>query len=142
MLARWPDGQLLHNLEPRVPTLRRNEYVLAHLLLQSTPKSEFSVPDLCRRIGTSPARFYRLFEATTGLAPLAYFNRMLARRAARLIRSQAGSVKAVSLELGFRCESQFSRLFRHYHGVAPERYRQAKVEGFSPRTETLREISH
>ncbi len=143
LLNRWPDGQLLHNREPRVRTLRRSEYVRAHLLMQSTPKSEFSVPDLCRRIGTSPARFYRLFEATTGLAPLAYFNSLLAVRAARLMRNEAGSVKAVSLELGFRCESQFSRLFRHFHGVTPDGYRKKRREdAISPSAETLREIHH
>jgi AraC-like DNA-binding protein len=60
-----------------------------------------------------------------------------------MMRNEAGSVKAVSLELGFRCESQFSRLFRHFHGVTPDGYRKkGREDAISPPAETLREIHH
>lgn len=82
-------------------------------------------PDfLCRRLGVSRARLYRLFEPTGGVSYYIQQRRM--RRAYQDIVDPAFAherVGEIAARYGFSSISVFSRAFRYAHGASPSELR-------------------
>ncbi|MEW5978792.1 MAG: AraC family transcriptional regulator [Acidobacteriota bacterium] len=94
-------------------------------------KSNFSLSELCSRLGISQPHFIKLFKNSTGtMIPHDYYNRLLIDRAQRLLQSPDCSVKEVAFELGFKSDSHFCSLFRSFTGMTPKSY-QSHLDGDS-----------
>ena len=87
-------------------------------------KREFSLTELCLRIGISVPHFIQSFKNSTGrMIPHDYYNKLLIDRAQRLLLIDDCSIKQVAFQLGFKSDSHFCSLFRSHTGMTPKIYR-------------------
>lgn len=77
----------------------------------------------------SKAQFYHLFQKEYGMAPLAYRDALLLRRATLLLRDGTFSVTEIAETLGFESVSYFSRFFKKHKGISPSGYIKYKISG-------------
>jgi AraC-like DNA-binding protein len=119
----WPRQSVEEVREEPQPLLSRRDHVRASEFMQWCKKDDFRLQHLCRFLGTSEERFTRLFRASTGDSPAAFYNRFLLDRAAELLTGTAAAVKEVSYELGFKTPSHFVVAFRRQFGCTPMEYR-------------------
>jgi AraC-like DNA-binding protein len=97
-------------------------------IMNSYGKRAFSLPRLCFELGTSPSRFVQLFNKSTDASPLAFFNRLLIRKAKHLLGGSDLSIKEVACALEFQSDSHFCNLFRDISGVSPMQFRLSDVQ--------------
>ena len=94
------------------------EYLLDHLT------EKVSCAYLAKLCALSTARFYDLFHAEYGMAPLEYRAKLLTRRAKQLLRDGSFSVTEIADILGFESVSYFSRFFKKHTGLSPAQYQK------------------
>ena len=91
-------------------------YLLEHLT------EKVSCENLAKLCALSTARFYDLFHAEYGMAPLEYRATLLTRRAKQLLRDGSFTVTEIADILGFESVSYFSRFFKKHTGQSPKQY--------------------
>lgn len=90
---------------------------------------ELSVAELAGLCYLSEPRFFALFKAATGLAPIAYKNSVRLKRAANYLISRPDkSVEAVAEALNYSSPAYFIREFRKAFGATPAVYRRSAAE--------------
>lgn len=112
--------QSLSEIEPnpqRDKLAPATDYLLEHLT------EKVSCEHLARLCLLSTARFYELFHAEYGMAPLEYRSKLLTRRAKLLLRDGSFSVTEIADMLGFESVSYFSRFFKKHTGRSPAQYK-------------------
>ncbi|MEV8195561.1 helix-turn-helix domain-containing protein [Rhodococcus pyridinivorans] len=103
--------------------LIRVRQVLEHHL--SDP--DYSLSDVATEVGMSVRYIHNLFSET-GATPRAWLYRQRLDRARVYLESTPLTVAEISIRVGFRDVSHFSRAFRTRFGVSPGRYRGADQE--------------
>ncbi len=107
----------------RIGSLQRClDFVEQHL------HTDVSLEQVAREAGMSKFHFCRHFKSTTGLTFREFLARRRVARATDLLREPGRSVTEVSLDVGFKDTSHFSRVFRRLMGQRPSRYRQVAGE--------------
>lgn len=124
MFRIWPRSGIESGAVDVRPQLPRWQFVKALEYMHLCGKEQFNIPDLARRLGSSPVRLNRLFRESTGTTPACYYNSVLSERAARLISETDCSIKEIGFSLGFRTQSHFCETFRKLTGRSPAEYRQ------------------
>lgn len=104
--------------------------------------NKLTLKELAAYSGYSANHFSALFRHETGLAPIAYFNRMKVDYACSLLRSTAMKINQICFKVGIEDSYYFSRLFRLHTGCSPKAYRMrhAKTDeeaGAEAQTECL-----
>ncbi|WGD31028.1 helix-turn-helix domain-containing protein [Ancylobacter sp. WKF20] len=83
-------------------------------------------PDaICKELGVSRSRLYRLFEPIGGISAYVRRQRLLAARHALLNPMDVRPITRIAEHWGFPDASVFSRTFRHEFGVSPKDAREA-----------------
>jgi transcriptional regulator GlxA family with amidase domain len=82
------------------------------------------VTELVERSGLPERTFKRRFTAATGLAPIAYVQRVRVEEAKRRLERTAEPVDAISYAVGYEDPASFRRLFKRVTGVTPGAYRR------------------
>jgi AraC-like DNA-binding protein len=103
-------------------------------------RSNFTVLDLCRRLGISRTVLYRLFEEQGGVR--AYVQERRLRRCAEALLSPLQAhrrIYEIAYEWGFSNEAHFSRAFRQRFGLSPSEARSAGLPGQVPPPEATAE---
>ena len=96
-----------------------------HTLLENLACPEFNLTAAVRELGYHPDYFRRYFKECTGLAPLAYLNRMRLERARELLWLESSlSVSEIARLCGYRDPLYFSTAFRRHTGLSPIAYRR------------------
>jgi transcriptional regulator GlxA family with amidase domain len=110
---------LLHrnHIDPRVHA--------AQDLVVRDPAFGWSVPELARRVHTSPRHLARLFHAYAGISPLAYLRKIRAATARELLHEPGASVERVAESVGFSSAEQLRRAFRQFERARPSDVRLA-----------------
>lgn len=85
---------------------------LAHSWMMNSLSIHTPVPALCDYLGMSPSTLHRFFRDRTGVSPGAYFRKLKASEAERLIGKEGWQVKAAALHLGYRHANDLSRALR------------------------------
>ena len=94
-------------------------------LLENHSHPEFNLTAAVRELGYHPDYFRRYFKQCTGLAPLAYLNRIRLERAQELLRLESSlSIGEIALQCGYRDPLYFSTAFRKHCGLSPLAYRK------------------
>ncbi len=126
VLWAWPTPAIFPRTMAPTQYLSRRHFVHAVEYMNRCPKHEFTVDSLCEQIGISLAHFRRLLYASAQRSPLDFYNRVLIRRAERMIGDRV-SLRQVSDELGFASQSQFGKMFRLMNGSSPSEYQDRSV---------------
>ncbi|KAA2284579.1 GlxA family transcriptional regulator [Arenimonas fontis] len=82
------------------------------------------VEKMAQRTGLAERTFKRRFQAATGLAPLAYVQRLRVEEAKRRLERTAEPVDEVGWRVGYEDPAFFRRLFRRVTGITPGQYRR------------------
>jgi len=78
----------------------------------------YNPKNLADRCGVSLRQLERFIPQATGKTPQRWLNDLRQQKACELIAS-GQSVKEVSIRLGYKQSSHFSREFKRFHGVPP-----------------------
>jgi AraC-like DNA-binding protein len=92
--------------------------------LRENTHRKLSLDDVCERFNYSRAFICKVFKKQTGESLIACFNRMKAKRAAKLLRETAKPVTDIAAELGFKETKYFDTVFKKFHGISPVQYRE------------------
>jgi AraC-like DNA-binding protein len=95
------------------------------VLMSEQLGSEIELDAVARDAGLSRPHFYRLFRRQTGITPNIYLNTLRMEKAIERLGQTDRSVTDIADELGFSCQSVFTRFFSSHVGMAPTDYRRA-----------------
>lgn len=79
--------------------------------------------DIARASGLSRFHFLRLFRNCTGTTPVEHLNKLRIEKAASLLRTTDLTLEAIAEQVGYANGNYFSKVFRHWVGTSPGRYR-------------------
>lgn len=85
----------------------------------------FTIEELARQQKFSISYYSKLFKAKTGSSPIQYFNELKIQKSCQYLYFTDNSIKEISAELGMNDPYYFSRLFKNFMGISPEKYRKA-----------------
>ncbi|MBB4865705.1 AraC-like DNA-binding protein [Pseudomonas nitritireducens] len=121
----------LANLESAEAAIDHNLFNRARQLVEQQLQSPELTPDfLCRRLGISRARLYRLFAQESGVAAYVQLRRL--SKAHELLQADLGRqhrVSALAFRFGFKSDAHFSRTFRAAFGYSPTEARDLALAG-------------
>jgi AraC-like DNA-binding protein len=99
------------------------------LIRRRLAEPELSPEMICKELGVSRSRLYRLFEPIGGISHYVRRQRLLQARHALLDPSDTRSIVRIAEQWGFVDASTFSRAFRHEFGFSPKAAREAGRTG-------------
>lgn len=91
-------------------------------------RREWTLAELARIAGLSPAHLCRVFGREIGLTPFQYLRHHRLNVALQLLSETDLPIGDVASRAGFEDRFYFSRAFRRAHGLAPSVYRRARRE--------------
>ena len=114
---------LLHrnHIDPRVHG--------AQDLVVRDPQGPWTIPELARRVHTSPRHLNRLFHLYAGIAPLAFLRKIRAASARELLSQPGASVEGAAERAGFHSADQLRRAFREFEKRRPSDVRRQSALG-------------
>ena len=98
-------------------------------LLHQQPSASWTVDELATQVGASRSVLTERFARFLGEPPLTYLARWRLQLAARLLKQGAKPIAQLAFDVGYESQAAFNRAFKREFGVAPGRYRKARVEG-------------
>ncbi|WP_207460726.1 GlxA family transcriptional regulator [Azospirillum sp. SYSU D00513] len=96
----------------------------AALLMEQHLNDPLAIEEIARRLNVSSRQFERLFHASTGMSPAAFYRALRLRYGLWMLKNSSRSVTAIALEAGFADCAHFSRQFRDFYGFSPSDARQ------------------
>lgn len=93
-------------------------------LLKSRPDHWWTVEEMAESCKLSTDQLRRNFRRHTGMLPKAYLEELKLRQAAELLLSTRLPVAEIAARFGYLDPYHFSRRFKHFSGLPPERYRR------------------
>ncbi|QXU56252.1 AraC family transcriptional regulator [Rhodococcus sp. LW-XY12] len=87
---------------------------------------DYSISDLAAELGMSVRYIHKLFSAT-GTTPRTRLNQQRLERARKLLLSTDATISTISVRVGFRDVSHFSRAFRRRFGTSPLHFRMQQL---------------
>ena len=92
-------------------------------LVKAVQEGRIDVAAIATEMAMSMTPFRRRFTALLGDRPQAYIGRLRMERARRLIDEHPElNISEVALKCGFDDKSNFTRAFKHVHGITPSEY--------------------
>ena len=82
---------------------------------------------LAEIVGFSHSHLLKLFKAHTGLKLNEYFSRAKISYASKLLSSTDLSIDAVAEKVGYSSVSHFTKIFKHFTGDTPAKYRKNAI---------------
>ncbi len=88
------------------------------------PEEGFTVEPFCDEMAMSRMQLHRKITALTGQTAGEFIRNLRLRRAAELIRNNAGTIAEIAYDTGFSSPSYFTECFRKYYGMSPKEYQR------------------
>ena len=96
----------------------------AIVYIQKNYRQSIRVDNLAAAWSLSPWHFSRLFRKATGYTPVDYLNRFRMQKAAAMLEIDGIPVTDIAYSVGFNDEAYFSRCFKNYMQLSPNKYRE------------------
>lgn len=94
-----------------------HEYITSHFA------EDVNLNLIAGEFGYSQGYLTRIFQAKYGQSPNQYLIRLRINRARTLLEDQKLSIRQVGEAVGYPDQAYFSRIFKRYMGVSPQKYR-------------------
>jgi AraC-like DNA-binding protein len=94
-------------------------------LISEAGGADTALDEIARQSGLSRPHFYKLFREQTGVTPNIYLNTLLMEKALDCVVTSEAPMADIASELGFSCQSVFTRFFAGNVRMAPTEYRRA-----------------
>ena len=88
---------------------------------------DFSVDDICRKIGISRVQLYRKVKALIGYNVNDYILTVRLKKAKFLLTNEDLSISEVAFKVGFSSQAYFSTVFKSKLGVTPKSFKEKNV---------------
>ncbi|WKB51053.1 AraC family transcriptional regulator [Eleftheria terrae] len=86
--------------------------------------TQFSMAELCRRVGMTESRFSRYFRKATGNTFTDFVNRLRINRACQLLMESDRYITNICYDVGFNNVANFNRRFLQIKGMTPKEFRR------------------
>ena len=96
------------------------EYITSHW------NESFPVADIAKKCCVSESSLYHLFQRELGLSPLQFLHSIKINVAIEYLENTTYSVATISQMVGFHSENHFRKVFAHFTGTTPLKFRKAK----------------
>lgn len=96
--------------------------------LRENIHKKISLGDVCERFNYSRSFICKAFKNQTGESLITCFNRMKAKKAAKILSETTKSVTDIAMELGFKEIKYFDTVFKKHYGVSPIQYRESAAQ--------------
>ncbi|MEK3721597.1 AraC family transcriptional regulator [Paenibacillus sp. FSL H8-0034] len=93
------------------------------LFIELHYEQPLNLDEMAENAGLSKYHFLRQFTRFIGLTPLEYLNKLRIEKAAELLRTTEQTLDEVAGSVGFAGGNYFSKVFRHWVGMSPGKYR-------------------
>lgn len=93
-------------------------------LMRENLDGEMELDSIARQAGLSRPHFFRLFRRQTGLTPNLFLNTLRMEKAIDNLIQTNSAVADIGFDLGFSCQSSFTRFFASNAGLSPSAYRR------------------
>ena len=103
---------------------RRDYAREARLLLQQRFRERLRVEDVARALYVSTYHLCRLFKEETGVSMHRYLNQLRLQYALGELARGEARLSELALEIGFSCQSHFTKAFRKEFGLPPGKVRR------------------
>ncbi len=103
----------------------------AEELLRARIGDRVGLGELADAIGVNPTHVARVFRAHYGISVGEYGRRLRLAWAATEVARSEKPLAMIATQAGFADQSHFTRLFKHYVGTTPARYREETRPGLS-----------
>lgn len=94
-------------------------------LIHEFPERAWTVANLAAEVRLARTTFATRFTGLVGEPPLTYLTQWRMHLAARLLRGEGLTLKAVAERVGYESEAAFSHAFKRVYGLAPGGYRRS-----------------
>lgn len=98
--------------------------VRAMRLLEADLAQDWTLTGLAAELHLAPGYLVRLFNAATGLPPMAYLAQLRAEHAAVLLLHTGEPVTSIGRTVGWPDQSMFARRFKAHYGLSATTYRK------------------
>jgi two-component system, response regulator YesN len=96
---------------------KAEDYILENL------SRKISLKEISKAAGFSSPYFSTLFKEEMGENFSSYLNRLRVKKASALLTDTNLSLSRIASSCGFKDQSWFSKIFKHYAGICPGKYR-------------------
>lgn len=115
-------------MKGRPPAASSLETDIAHaveerLQRMASADSEDSITQIAKEMHMSRSQCTKIFTKVYGVSPRRYVSLLIVNQAKHLLVTTSLSIEDISVRLGFRSLSHFSRQFRRWTGTSPMQYR-------------------
>jgi AraC family L-rhamnose operon transcriptional activator RhaR len=93
-------------------------------LLEADLAQDWTLTGLAAELHLAPGYLVRLFNAATGLPPMAYLAQLRAEHAAVLLLHTGEPVTSIGRTVGWPDQSMFARRFKAHYGLSATTYRK------------------
>lgn len=112
----------------------RIKTVLKEKILYETNESksnslsqEIKIENIINKIGLSPGYGYKVFKKVYGRSPREYLSKLKLREAESMLSKPQLSIQEISERLGYKNLADFSRQFKRWKGISPNKYRKTVI---------------
>ncbi|NOX18388.1 MAG: response regulator [Chlorobi bacterium] len=89
-------------------------------------ESAFSVDDFSKELFMSRVNLYRKLKALINQTPSEFIRTVRLKRAAQLLKQNAGNITEITFQTGFTSTAYFSKRFREQYGLTPSEFLKKK----------------
>jgi len=82
--------------------------------------SDFSVEMLCELVGMSRTNIHKKLKSLLNQSATEFINSVRLKRAAQLLKQNAGNISEIAYDVGFNNLSYFSRAFKKHFSITPK----------------------
>ena len=93
---------------------------------ENMANSDFSVEILCDLSGMSRANIHKKLKSLLNQSATEFINSIRLKRAAQLIKQNAGNISEIAYDVGFSNLSYFSRAFKNHFNITPKEMMENK----------------
>ncbi len=91
---------------------------------QNYRQPELTVDAIAAQLHVNRVSLYRCFQRELGISPIQYLTQYRIRRACRMLKNGAPSVKVAAYSVGFSDQLYFSKVFKGHMGMTPSEYQR------------------
>lgn len=105
-----------------------NEFLskVVAIIEKNLSNSDFSVEELCHKLGYSKSQLYRKMKALLGQSANEFIRSLRLKRAAALIEQKAYTITEITYKVGFVDLPYFRKCFKKQFGINPSEYEKQK----------------
>jgi AraC-like DNA-binding protein/mannose-6-phosphate isomerase-like protein (cupin superfamily) len=121
LLRNYVDGYLTKKeFDIRVKNITRMDQVFEYI--DHNLSQKITIHELASVANISDYHFCKLYKKITGKTPMDYINSLRINRAVILLSEGNSNITEIAFACGFCDSNYFSRIFKKYKGVAPNKY--------------------